>query len=153
MNSDSYKRLGYLHRRLELIYTDIIFAFLPYNTIFHYRQIFSPFLKSPTRLPTCLRHLLSVTNFPHNDNILVFNCFSFRNVTDMSPTFISDIYIGITATLPPLLPPNRNLHRHLHRQNRIYLKRSQSNYRIANFPKITQKGREQEDLKRKGITH
>ena len=40
VNSDSYKRLGYLHRRLELIYTDIIFAFLPYNTIFHYRQIF-----------------------------------------------------------------------------------------------------------------
>ncbi len=81
---------------------------------------------------------------------MVFNYFPFRHVTDMVTDKVSDIYIGITATLPPLLPPKRNLHRHLHRQNRIYLKRSQSNYRIANFPKITPKGREQEDLKRKG---
>ena len=42
-----------LHRQLKRIYTDIIFAFMTYNTsYFHYRQIFSPFLKSPTRLPT-----------------------------------------------------------------------------------------------------
>lgn len=53
LSFNSYKRLGYLHRQLELIYTDIIFVFIPYNTCyFHYRQIFSPFLKSPTRLPT-----------------------------------------------------------------------------------------------------
>ena len=42
-----------LHRQLKRIYTDIMFAFMTYNTsYFHYRQIFSPFLKSPTRLPT-----------------------------------------------------------------------------------------------------
>ena len=42
-----------LHRQLELIYTDMNLAFIPYNTCyFHYRQIISPFLKSPTRLPT-----------------------------------------------------------------------------------------------------
>ena len=33
--------------------TGIILTFVPYNTCyFHYRQIFSPFLKSPTWLPT-----------------------------------------------------------------------------------------------------
>ena len=53
LSFNSYKRLGYLHRQLELIYTDMNLAFIPYNTsYFHYYQIFSPFLKSPTRLPT-----------------------------------------------------------------------------------------------------
>ena len=65
---------------------------------------FSPFLMSPTWLPTSLRHLLSVTNSPQNDNILVFNHFSFRHITDMSPTF--------TSALPPLLPTH-------YRQNNI----------------------------------
>ena len=38
-----------LHRQLELIYTYMNLAFIPYNTCyFHYRQIISPFLKSPT---------------------------------------------------------------------------------------------------------
>jgi hypothetical protein len=30
----------------------------------------------------------------------------------MSPTFISDIYIGITATITATLPPKQYLHRH-----------------------------------------
>lgn len=35
--------------------TDITLTFMSYNTCFlHYRQIFSPFLKSPTWLPTKL---------------------------------------------------------------------------------------------------
>ena len=60
----------------------------------------------------------------------------------MSPTFISDIYIGITATLPPLLPPKRNLHRNLHRQNCINLQRSQTNCKLITFPKLSQKREE-----------
>ena len=125
--------------------TSFITSFMPYNTYyFHYRQIFSPFLKSPTRLPTCLRHLLSVTNFPQNDNILVFNCFSFRHVTDISPTFISDIYIGITATLPPH-------YRHYYRQTEIctdiYTDKTESilsvhraTTELLTFPKLLKKG-------------
>ena len=30
----------------------------------------------------------------------------------MSPTFFSDIYIGITATITATLPPKQYLHRH-----------------------------------------
>lgn len=141
MNSDSYKRLGYLHRQLELIYTDIIFVFIPYNNCyFHYRQIFSPFLKSPTRLPTCFRHLLSVTNFPQNDNILAFNCFSFRHVTDMLPTCLRHLSPTFTSALPPKQYLHRHLHRHLHRQNSINLQRSQTNAKLITFPKLSQKG-------------
>ena len=99
-------------------------AFVPYNTCyFHYRQIFSPFLKSPTWLPTKSPTFIVGNQLPIKDNVLVFNHFPFRHITDMSPTFISDIYIGITATLPPLLPPKRNLHR----QNSINPQRSQTN--------------------------
>ena len=43
---------------------------------------------------------------------MVFNYFPFRHITDMSPTFISDIYIGITATITATLPPKQYLHRH-----------------------------------------
>lgn len=43
---------------------------------------------------------------------MVFNHFSFRHITDMSPTFFSDIYIGITATITATLPPKQYLHRH-----------------------------------------
>lgn len=57
----------------------------------------------------------------------------------MSPTFISDIYIGITATITATLPPKRNLHRHLHRQNSINLQRSQTNCKLITFPKLSQK--------------
>lgn len=99
LSFNSYKRLGYLHRQLELIYTDMNLAFIPYDTCyFHYRQ--------------SLRHLLSVTNSKQKDNILVFNTFPYRHITDMSPTFISDIYIGITATITATLPPKQYLHRH-----------------------------------------
>ena len=49
----TFSRTRILHQQLERIYTDIIHVFIPYNTCyFHYRQIISPFLKSPTRLPT-----------------------------------------------------------------------------------------------------
>lgn len=88
-------------------------AFMSYNTFFHYRQIFFYH-------PWCirhgyrqsLRHLLSATNSKQKDNILVFNTFPYRHITDMSPTFISDIYIGITATITAILPPKQYLHRH-----------------------------------------
>ena len=43
---------------------------------------------------------------------MVFNYFSFRHISDMSPTFFSDIYIGITATITAKLPPKQYLHRH-----------------------------------------
>lgn len=46
LSFNSYKRLGYLHRQLELIYTDMNLAFIPYNTCyFHYRQIFFAILE------------------------------------------------------------------------------------------------------------
>ena len=43
---------------------------------------------------------------------MVFNYFSFRHIFDMSPTFFSDIHIGITATITATLPPKQYLHRH-----------------------------------------
>ena len=117
-------------------------AFIPYNTCyFHYRQIISPFLKSPTWLPTKSPTFIVGNQLPQNDNILVFNYFSFRHITDMSPTFFSDIYIGITATITATLPPKRNLHRHLHRQNSINLLRSQTSAKLITFPKLSQKGK------------
>ena len=70
----------------------------------------------------------------------------------MSPTFISDIYIGITATLPPLLPPKRNLHRHLHRQNSSNLQRSHTNCKLITFPKLSQKREEGEKRKKQVYT-
>ena len=91
---------------------------------------------------------------------MVFNYFPFRHVTDilptclrhLSPTFISDIYIGITATLPPLLPPKRNLHRHLHRQNSSNLQRSHTNCKLITFPKLSQKREEGERRKKQVYT-
>ena len=68
----------------------------------------------------------------------------------MSPTFFSDIYIGITATITATLPPKRNLHRHLHRQNSINLQRSQTSAKLITFPKLSQKGKNKEDLRRNG---
>ena len=72
----------------------------------------------------------------------------------MSPTFFSDIYIGITATLPPHYRQNNIctdiLHRHLHRQNSINLQRSQTSAKLITFPKLSQKGKNKEDLRRKG---
>lgn len=63
----------------------------------------------------------------------------------MSPTFFSDIYIGITATITATLPPkqylHRHLHRHLHRQNSINLQRSQTSAKLITFPKLSQKGK------------
>ena len=114
--------------------TGIILTFVPYDTHFlHYRQIsfYHPWcLRHGYR--QSLRHLLSVTNSKQKDNILVFNTFPYRHITDISPTFFSDIYIGITATITATLPPkqylHRHLHRHLHRQNSINLLRSQTNY-------------------------
>lgn len=72
----------------------------------------------------------------------------------MSPTFFSDIYIGITATITATLPPkqylHRLLHRHLHRQNSINLQRSQTSAKLITFPKLSQKGKNKEDLRRNG---
>ena len=73
----------------------------------------------------------------------------------MSPTFFSDIYIGITATITATLPPKQYLHRHLHRQlictdilhrhlhrqNSINLQRSQTSAKLITFPKLSQKGK------------
>lgn len=70
----------------------------------------------------------------------------------MSPTFISDIYIGITATITATLPPKQYLHRHftptftptkLH-QPSAFTDQLQIDY----FRKIIPKGKEQEDLRR-----
>ena len=45
--------------------TGIILTFVPYYTRFlHYRQIFSPFLKSPTWLPTKLPTFIVGNPFP-----------------------------------------------------------------------------------------
>lgn len=76
----------------------------------------------------------------------------------MSPTFFSDIYIGITATITATLPPHYRqnnictdiLHRHLHRQNSINLQRSQTSAKLITFPKLSQKGKNKEDLRRNG---
>ena len=61
----------------------------------------------------------------------------------MSPTFFSDIYIGITATITATLPPkqylHRHLHRHLHRQNSINLQRSQTSAKLITFAKLSQR--------------
>ena len=91
------------------------------------------------------RHLLLVTNSPQNDNILVFNHFSFRHITDMSPTFFSDIYIGITATITATLPPKQYLHRHF--TPTFYTDKTASTFSVhrpaANlitFAKLSQKG-------------
>ena len=87
--------------------TGIILTFVPYDTHFlHYRQIFSPFL--------------------------------------MSPTFFSDIYIGITATLPSK--------QHLHRQNSSNLQHSQTNCKLITFPKLSQKKEEEGDHRKKRFT-
>lgn len=68
----------------------------------------------------------------------------------MSPTFFSDIYIGITATLPP----KQYLHRHFtptftptkQHQPSAFTDQLQIDY----FPQIIPKGKELEDLRRKG---
>ena len=102
LSFNSYKRLGYLHRQLEGFtptlslpsYLIIPVFSLPPNLFHHSWSLRHSYRQS-------FRHLLSVTNSKQKDNILVFNTFPYRHITDMSPTFISDIYIGITATLPP----------------------------------------------------
>lgn len=76
--------------------TDITLTFMSYNTCyFHYRQIISPFLKSPTWLPTKL------------PTFIVGNPLPQKTVTYwVSSIFLSDI-------LPTCL-------RHLHRHYRHY---------------------------------
>lgn len=69
----------------------------------------------------------------------------------MSPTFFSDIYIGITATLPPKQYLHRHLHRHLHRQNSINLQRSQTNAKLITFPKLSPKKEEEGDHRKKQV--
>lgn len=109
-----------LHRHEPCLHTLWYLLFsLPPNLFHHSWSLRQGYRQS-------YRHLLSVTNSKQKDNILVFNTFPYRHITDMSPTFISDIYIGITATITATLPPKRNLHRHLHRQNCINLQRSQT---------------------------
>ena len=100
LSFNSYKRLGYLHRQLEGFtptlslpsYLIIPVFSLPPNLFHHSWSLRHSYRQS-------FRHLLSVTNSKQKDNILVFNTFPYRHITDMSPTFISDIYIGITATI------------------------------------------------------
>ena len=100
LSFNSYKRLGYLHRQLEGFtptlslpsYLIIPVFSLPPNLFHHSWSLRHSYRQS-------FRHLLSVTNSKQKDNILVFNTFPYRHITDMSPTFISDIYL-------------RHLHRH-----------------------------------------
>ena len=100
LSFNSYKRLGYLHRQLEgFTPTLSLSSYLIIPVIFITAKSFSPFLKSPTWLPTKFPTLIVGNQLPIKDNVLVFNHFPFRHITDMSPTFISDIYIGITATI------------------------------------------------------
>ena len=109
LSFNSYKRLGYLHRQLEGFtptlslpsYLIIPVFSLPPNLFHHSWSLRHSYRQS-------FRHLLSVTNSKQKDNILVFNTFPYRHITDMSPTFISDIYIGITATITATLPPKKN---------------------------------------------
>ena len=70
----------------------------------------------------------------------------------MSPTFFSDIYIGITATITATLPPKQYLHRHLHRQNSSNLQRSQTNCKLITFPKLSQKKEEEGDHRKNKFT-
>ena len=71
----------------------------------------------------------------------------------MSPTFFSDIYIGITATITATLPPKQYLHRHFtptftptkQHQPSAFTDQLQIDY----FPKIIPKGIRTEE---KGIT-
>ena len=152
LSFNSYKRLGYLHRQLEGFtptlslpsYLIIPVFSLPPNLFHHSWSLRHSYRQS-------FRHLLSVTNSKQKDNILVFNTFPYRHITDMSPTFISDIYIGITATITATLPPKRNLRRHLHRQNCINLQRSQTNCKLITFPKLSQKKEESGDYSKKTV--
>ena len=76
----------------------------------------------------------------------------------MLPTCLRHFSPIHTSALPPLLPPHYRqnnictdiLHRHLHRQNSINLQRSQTSAKLITFPKLSQKGKNKEDLRRNG---
>ena len=71
----------------------------------------------------------------------------------MSPTFFSDIYIGITATITATLPPKQYLHRHFtptftptkQQQPSAFTDQLQIDY----FPQLSQKKEEEEEDHRK----
>lgn len=79
----------------------------------------------------------------------------------MSPTFFSDIYIGITATITATLPPKQYLHRHFTPTfyTDIYTDKTASTFSVhrpaANlitFAKLSQKKEEEGDHRKKRFT-
>ena len=92
LSFNSYKRLGYLHRQLE--------GFTPTLSLPSYLII--PVFSLPQNLfhhSWSFRHLLSVTNSKQKDNILVFNTFPYRHVSDIYLRHYRHITATITATI------------------------------------------------------
>lgn len=59
----------------------------------------------------------------------------------MSPTFFSDIYIGITATITATLPPKQYLHRHFAPTKQHQPSAFTDQLQIDYFPQIIPKER------------
>lgn len=120
-----------LHRHEPCLHTLWYLLFsLPPNLFHHSWSLRQGYRQS-------YRHLLSVTNSKQKDNILVFNTFPYRHITDMSPTF--------TSALPPLLPPH---YRQKEIYTDIYTDKTASTFSVhrpaANlitFAKLSQKGK------------
>ena len=72
-------------------------AFIPYNTCyFHYRQIFFTIFEVSDMVTDKVSDIYC--RYPASHKAITY-WFSIIFLSDMLPTFISDIYIGITATI------------------------------------------------------